>query len=43
MGDLNAKVGEGRFIGRYGLGNRNEKGTRWIKCSTENGQTIKNT
>ena len=33
MGDLNAKVGKGEqgdMVGKFGLGNRNDRGERWI-------------
>ena len=40
MGDLNAKVGEGRFdnvVGEYGLRQRNERGERFIEwCKANN-------
>ncbi|XP_042877372.1 craniofacial development protein 2-like [Penaeus japonicus] len=39
MGDLNAKIGKGRYediVGNFGLGNRNERGDTWIEwCSVE--------
>ena len=46
MGDLNAKVGEGRFdnvVGQYGLGQRNERGERFIDWCKANNQIITNT
>ena len=46
MGDMNAKVGEGRvenMVGDYGLGERNERGEKLINwCNTHN-QVIANT
>src|SRR5215469_685555 len=38
MGDLNAKVGNERFdevVGPWGLGDRNDKGERWIEWCIE--------
>ena len=46
MGDLNAKVGEGRLddiVGPYGLGERNERGDRWVEWCVENKQVVLNT
>lgn len=46
MGDLNAKVGRGRqdeIVGPFGLGERNERGDRWVDWCIENDQTITNT
>src|SRR5215469_3954380 len=46
MGDLNAKVGNERFdevVGPWGLGNRNDRGERWIEWCMENKQIIGNT
>ena len=46
MGDLNAKVGEGRsgkIVGDFGLGVRNERGERFVEWGTNHNQIIKNT
>lgn len=46
MEDLNAKVGCGRernTVGDFGLGKRNEKGDRFVKWCSENGQIVMNT
>ena len=46
MGDLNTKVGQGRFedmVGPHGLGERNERGDKWIEWCKENDQIILNT
>ena len=46
MGDLSAKVGSERIedtVGPYGLGDRNERGDKWIEWCTENNQVIGNT
>ena len=46
MGDLNAKVGQGRYediVGPHGLGERNERGDKWIEWCKENDQIILNT
>ena len=46
MGDFNAKVGEGKFenvVGEYGLGERNERGERFIEWCKANNQIITNT
>ena len=46
MGDLNAKVGNGRegeIVGDFGLGRRNERGDRWVEWCTEQTQVIMNT
>ena len=46
MGDLNAKVGRGReedIVGDFGLGERNERGNRWVEWCIENEQVILNT
>ena len=48
MGDLNAKVGEQQnddegIVGRFGLGERNERGERWITWCKCNKQVLMNT
>src|SRR5215469_3398590 len=46
MGHLNAKVGNERFdevVGPWGLGDRNDRGERWIEWCMENKQIIVNT
>lgn len=46
MGDWNAKVGEEKVLnvtGSYGLGSRNERGTRFIEFCQENNLVITNT
>ena len=46
MGDMNAKVGRGRYgrtVGSYGIGDRNERGTRWIEWCEAKGMVIVNT
>ena len=46
MGDMNAKVGSlaiGNIVGKFGLGERNERGERMIQFCTENKLTICNT
>ena len=46
MGDLNAKVGEGKHsdvVGMHGLGERNERGQKWIDWCAANSQIITNT
>ena len=46
MGDLNAKVGEGRsgeVVGKFGLGERNERGTKWVEWCESWNQVIMNT
>ena len=46
MGDLNAKIGqgrEGRVVGPSGLGQRNERGDRFYEWCAENEQVITNT
>ena len=46
MGDLNAKLGQGRvedIIGPYGLGERNERGEKWAEWCIENEQVVVNT
>ena len=46
MGDLNAKVGYERIdevVGPWGLGNKNDRGERWIEWCMENKQIIGNT
>ena len=46
MGDLNAKVGEGKHsdvIGMHGLGEWNERGQKWIDWCAANNQIITNT
>ncbi|XP_072040063.1 craniofacial development protein 2-like [Amphiura filiformis] len=46
VGDLNAKVGEGRVgdtVGPHGLGARNERGDRWIEWCNEQDLMIANT
>ena len=46
VGDLNAKVFRGRsveVVGKYGLGQRNERGDRWVEWCESWGQIIMNT
>ena len=46
MGDMNAKVGEGRvedIVGQHGLGERNDRGERWVERCVDNEQVILNT
>ena len=46
MGDLNAKLGQGRegdMVGPYGLGERNERGDTWAEWCEENEQVVLNT
>ena len=46
MGDLNAKVGKQRFqdiVGPHGLGEKNERGEKWINWCQMHGQVILNT
>ena len=46
VGDLNAKVGRGRsgeVVGNYGLGQRNERGDRWVEWCESWEQIIMNT
>ena len=46
MGDFNAKVGDqkyGKIIGNFGLGNRNERGTRLLHFCEEHSLAIANT
>ena len=45
MGDLNAKVGSesDEVTGPFGLGERNERGDRWVEWCKENNQVIANT
>lgn len=46
IGDMNATVGEGRdesIVGEFGLGNRNERGTRLIEFCARNNMIISNT
>ena len=48
MGDLIAKVGTAQdslrvVVGRYGLGNRNERGDMWLDCCMTHDQVIMNT
>ena len=46
MGDLNAKVGVGReeeVVGCFGLGERNERGDRWVEWCGRWQQVIMNT
>lgn len=46
MGDLNAKVGRGRYgnvVGNWGLGKRNERGERLIEFAEKNSMCIMNT
>ncbi|XP_072041151.1 craniofacial development protein 2-like [Amphiura filiformis] len=43
MGDLNAKVGQGqdgKTVGKFGLGDRHERGDRWVQWCEENNMTI---
>ena len=46
MGDMNAKVGDEKFgstVGNYGLGSRNDRGTRFVQFCEENELVITNT
>eukprot|EP00795_Rhopilema_esculentum_P015844 gene15844-7171_t len=46
MGDLNAKIGsgkDGKTVGQYGIGARNEHGDRWVQWCEMNGMVIANT
>ena len=46
MGDLNAKVGKGRsgnVVGNFGLGERNERGDKWVEWCESWDQVIMNT
>lgn len=46
MGDLNAKVGKGRYkdiVGEYGLGTRNDRGNRFVEWCLQSGQIITST
>ena len=46
MGDLNAKIGRGRegdLVGDFGLGERNERGNRWMEWCEQWQQVILNT
>ena len=46
MGDFNAKVGDqkyGEIIGNFGLGDRNESGTRLLHFCEEHSLSIANT
>ena len=46
MGDMNAKVGQGKYekiVGNYGLGKRNERGDRLIQFCSEANLSIMNT
>ena len=45
MGDLNAKVGStaDEVVGPFGLGERNERGDRWVEWCKENNLIIANT
>ena len=46
MGDLNAKIGQGRegdLVGNFGLGERNERGNRWLEWCEQWQQVILNT
>ena len=46
IGDLNAKVGKGvesQVVGPYGLGERNDRGERWVEWCRENRFMIANT
>jgi len=46
MGDMNAKVGDEKFgstVGNYGLGSRNDRGTRFVQFCEENELVIANT
>ena len=46
MGDLNAKIGEGSrgdVVGRFGLGEGNERGNRLIQFCIQNNLSIMNT
>ena len=46
MGDLNSKVGKGRteqIVGPFGLGERNERGEKFVEWCQEKNQIIMNT
>ena len=46
MGDLNARVGNERIddvVGPHGLGNRDDRGEKWVEWCIENNQIIGNT
>ncbi|XP_030745457.1 uncharacterized protein LOC115874434 [Sitophilus oryzae] len=46
LGDMNVKIGQGscgKLIGRYGLGERNERGDRLLQYCQENSMIITNT
>ena len=46
MGDLNAKIGQGRVdrvVGLFGLGERNERGDRFVEWCQEKTQIVMNT
>lgn len=45
MGDLNAKIGhgsEGQVVGPFGLGERNERGDKWVEWCEVHNQIIVN-
>lgn len=46
MGDMNAKVGRGKtanIVGPFGLGDRNERGSKFVEWCIRNSQVITNT
>ena len=46
MGDLNAKIGSercGEVVGAFGLGDRNERGEKWVEWCESWEQIIMNT
>ena len=46
MGDMNAKVGcgaDGKTVGQYGIGVRNDRGDRWVQWCESNDMVIMNT